>query len=684
MNFKNIFFSSVFTAFFLSVSAQEIPVCGNDYMLSKIIAENPALAQQMEDYKRQRESIDNMPVAQDRALRIIPVVFHVIHANGAENISKAQIQDQIRVLNEDFSLTNPDAGNLRSIFQSVQANCEIEFRLANKDPQGNCTDGIVRVYSTLTNNGDDGAIKNLSRWPNTKYLNIWTVKSIEGSGDGFVTLGYAYLPDVVNWGPQLDGIVVRADRVGTIGSSAGNYGRTLTHEVGHYLGLDHTFEGGCQGSGDGVSDTPKAADANFGCNFNTNSCTNENPDKPDMIENYMDYSNDNCQNTFTNGQKNVMNSTFNQYRSSLISNSNLNATGTNTTAPATCAPVAEFLSNVQFVCEGGSITFSDFSWGGDATSWNWSFPGGTPATSTAQNPTVQYNTAGVYSVTLTASNSAGNNTFTRTDYINVSGNAMYNNWFYSEGFESASDFANDWRIVNNGSSHTWERNTSYKYSGAASVRMNNYSNTAGEVDELISPSYNLSMVASPVMTFKYAYAQKTSDNTDKLRVLVSTNCGETWTPRWISSNASLGTVPAQNAPFYPSSQSQWKEVTVSIPSNVANSTNVRFKFEFTCGGGNFLYIDDINISGTTSLGELQQRGISVFPNPAINTLNIQLPENRTNINIEIRNITGQLVSQHFLNNRNSALDVSSLSHGIYFLRLFSEELDVTEKIILNR
>ncbi len=684
MQFKIILSSAIVAAFAFTTNisfAQEQTRCGIDYNYSIKAGENPAVAAEREAFRQQRAHADANPIENRSATRIIPVVFHVLHQNGSENISKEQIQSAITQLNQDFSLTNSDAGNLRSIFTSVQANAEIEFRLANKDPQGNCTDGIVRIYSTYTNGGDDEDIKSVSRWPNTKYLNIWVIKTIPGDEPGFVTLGYAYLPDVVFWGPELDGIVMRSDRVGTIGTSPGS-GRTLTHEIGHYLGLDHTFEGGCQGSGDGVSDTPKAADANFGCDFNTNSCTNENPDKPDMIENYMDYSNDNCQVAFTNGQKNVFTNTFSQYRSTLISNGNLIATGTNDLNLDVCAPTASFAANVLTICEGGSITYTDDSWGGDATSWDWSFPGGTPSTSTDQNPTITYNTAGTYSATLVAGNISGDDTFTRTNYVNVSGDAMYNSQFYSEGFESASGFSNDWTVINYATTYTWDRNTSYKYSGAASVRMNNYSNTAGEVDDLISPSYNLSMVNEPTMTFKYAFAQRTTDNTDRLRVQVSTNCGETWSTRWVKSNEALGTVTAQNGPLYPSQQSQWQEVEVSIPTNVAASDNVRFKFEFTCGGGNFLYIDDINITGSVGISEAQQAGISVYPNPATNVVTVELANEMRNVKAEIRSITGQVISLSSITNQKSTLDISNLSSGIYFLRLFSENLDVTEKIVV--
>ena len=126
---------------------------------------------------------------------IIPVVFHVIHTNGPENISRDQIVDQIRILNEDYSYTNPNKANIRNIFKGVAANMDVEFRLATIDPNGNCTDGVNRIY----NSGHINAYNNpksipLARWPNDMYLNIWVVSSINSAGAPGTILGFAQFP----------------------------------------------------------------------------------------------------------------------------------------------------------------------------------------------------------------------------------------------------------------------------------------------------------------------------------------------------------------------------------------------------------------------------------------------------------------------------------------------------------
>ncbi|MFN5171780.1 MAG: M43 family zinc metalloprotease, partial [Bacteroidota bacterium] len=190
------------------------------------------------------------------AIYTIPVVFHVIHTNGPENISREQILDQLRVLNNDFNLLNGNRTKLRAAFSGLAADCQIKFELAKIDPNGNCTEGINRVYSSagVQMSMSTEKVKSLINWNYKKYLNIWVVSSISGGVDGGEVLGYAVFPWATN--ATRDGIVMKSDRVGTIGTAvASDSGRTLTHEVGHWLGLYHTFQDGCDG-GDQIDDTP--------------------------------------------------------------------------------------------------------------------------------------------------------------------------------------------------------------------------------------------------------------------------------------------------------------------------------------------------------------------------------------------------------------------------------------------
>ena len=260
---------------------------------------------------------------------VIPVVFHVIHNNGIENISDEQIYDQIRILNEDFSASNPDTSDIIPEFKNLIANCEIEFRLATKDPNGNCTNGITRHLDTSTNTGNH-SVKSIVHWDPSRYLNFYVC--IEAAG----LAGHALMPSQADSFPQWDGIVMSHFYIGSIGTSTPQRSVVGTHEVGHYLNLQHIWGGNnvpnfpylpvglpsnCS-SDDGVGDTPNSIGWSS-CNLSANTCG-----ELENVQNYMDYSY--CGAMFTNGQKQRMHDALNSQianRNNLWSSSNLSFTG---------------------------------------------------------------------------------------------------------------------------------------------------------------------------------------------------------------------------------------------------------------------------------------------------------------------------------------------------------------------
>lgn len=256
--------------------------------------------------------------AQRTGVTVIPVVVHIVWQTADQNISDAQIQSQIDVLNHDYRKANPDITSLPAVFQPLAADAGIEFVLATTDPNGAAANGITRTQTTADSFVDDNKVKSAATggadaWDSSRYLNFWVCEL----GNGL--LGYAQFPG----GPAAtDGVVILNSAFGTIGTAAAfapfNHGRTASHEVGHWLNLRHIWGddgGGCTGD-DLVADTPNAAGPNFGKpTFPHVTC--DNGPNGDLFMNYMDYTDDNSMFMFTAGQVSRMQACLDGDRSSI-------------------------------------------------------------------------------------------------------------------------------------------------------------------------------------------------------------------------------------------------------------------------------------------------------------------------------------------------------------------------------
>ncbi|MES2728276.1 MAG: M43 family zinc metalloprotease [Bacteroidota bacterium] len=311
--------------------------CATDELYEEYVKQNPQA--KIEEEKANaiaRDYAAKLQMGKKGTVIYIPVVFHIIHNSGLENITQAQINDCIRVLNEDYRKMVGTNGGASTNTRAADA--EIEFRLAQYDPNGNPMDGVNRILNAAKTVNADNTAKALSYWDSKKYFNIWVVNTIAASGStAGTTLGYAQFPN--GGSASTDGIIVRADNIGAIGYQfqQTQWGRTVTHEAGHWCGLYHTFQGGCvgatasncAGAGDQVCDTPPVATSTSGCPTSQNSCTNDVPDLPDNVQNYMDYADGTCMNMYTAGQVTRMKSLLSQYRSTIYSASNISAAGLN-------------------------------------------------------------------------------------------------------------------------------------------------------------------------------------------------------------------------------------------------------------------------------------------------------------------------------------------------------------------
>ena len=317
----------MFAALAISLNAQNR--CGTTKITQHMMSIYP-------EYKTERNKVDAETKAWiqknsenlNKNIITIPVVVHVVWKTIEENISDIQIQSQIDILNNDFRRTNIDQINTPNIWQGIAADCQIDFCLATTDPNGNPTTGITRTETTVSQFGmfgagvEESSTGGKDAWPNDDYLNIWVCNL----GNGL--LGYATPPS--NWIGHTDGVVINYPHFGESGNINAPYhkGRTTTHEVGHWLNLEHLWGdgwgAGCN-SDDDVTDTPNQEEENYGCPsvpHNANGCGTANGD---MFMNYMDYTNDACMNLFTEGQKARMIAAINQYRPNMLTHNLCNS-----------------------------------------------------------------------------------------------------------------------------------------------------------------------------------------------------------------------------------------------------------------------------------------------------------------------------------------------------------------------
>lgn len=350
---------TLFTLIALSISGvafgQQIHRCATTEAIHHRELAHPGYAEAVNrTFEQAREMARENGESRAGEIYRIPVVVHIVYNTPEENIPDNLVHSQIARLNKDYRRQNEDADETRAEFQGVAADAEIEFYLAGVDPDGNPTGGITRTQTNRTDfsldlfgGGDLDEVKQpdlggVQAWDTDNYLNIW-VCDLVGGNQLFALFGFAYPPaSAPNWpagssapNPDYEGVVVHYEVFGDDNPlasgqlSVSDKGRTAVHEVGHYLGIRHTWGdaspfGGQDGCtlDDGIDDTPNAADnAAQICNFNKNTCTDGSNDLPDMIENYMDYARDECMNLFTQGQVDIMRSMLETARQDLVDGS---------------------------------------------------------------------------------------------------------------------------------------------------------------------------------------------------------------------------------------------------------------------------------------------------------------------------------------------------------------------------
>ena len=656
--------------------------CGQHIVLKKLLEDSVFKSFYEKEQKSLVNKSQNLNLNNRGIVYKIPVVFHIIHNNGVEKIDRDQAIDALQILNRDLRALRADTATVDTLFKPLIADIEVEFVLATKSPDGSCFNGITMTESVYSyNNGGINGSDQVNdimmynnvyqgNWPGNQYLNVFVCGSV---GTGIA--GYTNYPSGFFGNTMNNGVWLRHDYCGSIGTGSPSGSKTFVHEIGHWLNLPHTWgstnEPGLAtncNSDDGVSDTPNTIGSNW-CNYNEVTCG-----PVANIENHMEYSS--CRKMFTQGQKSRMRTALNSTtggRSNLITPSNHFATGID--APAPFCEV-DFFANRYVTCSGDSIYFEDYSFH-NPISWDWNFQGASPNTSNLESTYAKYQLPGLYDVSLTASGDSINFiTETKNESVVVM-NYFGDQLPYYQGFENVNFNAPEW-ISND---LNWSITDEVSYKGSYCLKLQNQGLAEGTKQTLESKTLNLSDSSKAYFTFKYAYARKNSSNNDFLRILGSYDCGKTWATRKIIYTNQLITAADQNN-FIPT-YSEWKEANIVSLIGPFCVSNFRFKFEFNSGGGNNLYIDNINISyeNTTGTDSFINQEISVYPNPSSDFLKISAFKNIDEINIY--DIMGKQVYSNKTNTKTLDLNISNFKNGYYSIKIKVGEFIKVKSFIKN-
>ena len=629
------------------------------------------------------ETQQGVTASQRDDVLIIPIVFHIIHFNGPENISTAQVHDAVDVLNTNFRALNANIDDVIPEFEDLVADIEIEFRLAQRDPNGNCHPGINRIVSELTYVGDS-EMKELIQWPRNKYLNVWVCEYAAGAA------GYALYPGSVDgWNADQDGIVLQHSYCGSIGTSNLFRSRTLTHEVGHWLNLRHPW-GNSNNPGlaenceedDNVSDTPNTVGWTS-CILDGTTCGSL-----DNVQNYMDYSY--CGRMFTLGQKDRMRTAALSsvaQRNQLSTAFNLQATGVSG-GDILCE--ATFDLDRRLICVGDSVKFTDQSYHSPST-WSWNFGDGT-ITSGVQGDGVQelyhtYSEAGLYDVTLVVGNGTDevSSTVNGAVYVMDEGEMDLP---LSQGFEGGEFPSGQWFIEDPLNDGTWEVTDDAAATGNRSLFIENWGNNVEFNDDFLrTATMDMSGMTEIHVNYKWAYVHKgtteASETDDRLRVSVTGDCGNDWDLRRMHRGfTDLPTANPTPFPWAPSGIEDWKEYTIVLDNEEYLTEFFRVQFEFESRLGNNIYLDDINVQGfgNTAVSEAMNgltNSWNLAPNPAVTSSVIAFQIRKAGMaSLMLQDASGRVLfstSREFARGSHDWEVVAPTIPGVYLLRLATEE-----------
>jgi hypothetical protein len=677
-------------------------------VMEQTFKKNPTLKSRFEVQTR-----NILQAAQERKIReqglrlegttmYIPVVFHIVLTNQAL-VTDAQIQSQLDQLNRDFAGRNPDSTRIPAAFKPRFAKTNIQFKLAQRTPSNEPSTGIDRVTTTVQSfTINDPSVKHRAQggadaWDNSRFFNIW-ITDLSG---GY--LGYSSFPGS---GPASeDGVVIRYTGLSG-GNPPYNLGRTLVHETGHFLYLYHIWadENYCDAT-DYINDTPEQGTWTSGCPSGEkyDTCSKTSPGV--MYQNFMDYTDDACMVMFTHDQKTRMETSLNLYRASLLTSNgydpviafNLDASAKSITTPLqricnpTFTPVITLRNNGAQTLTSATIVASlDGGVATTTTNWTGSLAALTETPVTLNALTVASQGPHVLTVVISSPNGstdeyAANNTITLNFlyYLPVSPPL-------TESFEGSTFPPVGWDILNPDQSVSWTRTNAAARTGTSSVVLRSFDYSGnGQKDYIRLPLMKIASGDSAFMTFQVAAAvvtdPKDSVNAfDTLEVLVSKDCGATFTSLYKKGGSNLITRATATAASFVPTFNEWRKDSVNLTPYI-NDGDIVLAFSSTNQHENNIYLDDINVYSLTVNPVLITKGFMITPNPTTGKITVQFYPYATFIKgINIFTSTGQKVASQRLNSAGSSgytFDLSMFASGVYIVQVVLGDKVITQKVI---
>lgn len=730
---KVCFFLFCLIAIFQPQFAQDIPThrnCGHDAYLEHHMHQQPELIEAIAAFEQETQKRMAHPLhskSQDEVI-VIPTVIHIVWSSNEpqSNITDEQIQSQLDVLNADFRRKNADTVNTRDIFKSIAADIQVEFRLATVDPDGQPTTGIERRETSRTSfsTGNDEmkfeAQGGLDAWDPGHYLNMWVVSSL-GSG----ILGFAQPPALLPFARSTDGVVIADQYFGTMGTARFpfNGGRTTTHEVGHWLNLNHPWGPGNNSTNcntdDGVSDTPPTPEPNYACSFNANSCATDSPDLPDMVENFMDYTNDACMNIYTEGQKARVYSILNPggRRHSLLSSPGFVEPVANDIAllglqysasipePTEETLCTAFTPTIELQNLGSEIIYFvliDYILDGIQVK--------NVLVDFSLNP-LTFQSQGTFELPLIHTLSDGEEHTLVVDIVSLNGLpdekiednqlTLSFNTIPTGAVELKEVFATEfppenWTAVNEDDAITFETIVLNEAEVADTVLyINNfdYVDAIGTFDEFVLPDLDLKADNEQIyLNFLRAYAQQNEEEIpDMLSILISTDCGKTYHTIYEKSGVDLATTSPKTTAFTPIA-TDWVAESIDL-SDFAGARNASIRFVHNRGEGNNLYLsaiytdsreaDIVGITPTLS----PDISFNLYPNPTAQQTTLQLNVEKTMMTqVVVTDYAGKMIYQqdwHIQAGKNQLpLQLADVASGLYLVHVYMQEGVISEKLLL--